>query len=233
MNEIIHILDDKEHYDAKTRAYMTMALGRFRTPEAEEALLKALRGVDDSEDPQLGIFLIWTLGNALGPSLRGSSPSEAEAISESQIASSPAGKRGGLLAMTSSEVARFLESKHDDLRKTAAYVLGALGDKKVTPALKRSLEDPVVDVKWNATLSLARLGDSSGKETLLEMLDRNRLRTIREMNEAEIEQVMTNAAKGLGLIQDAETRPILENLAKTDPSLKVRQAALTALNHPQ
>src|SRR3989338_7580323 len=53
MNEIIHILNDPAHYDAKTRAYMAMALGRFRAPEAEAALRKALREIDDNEDPKL------------------------------------------------------------------------------------------------------------------------------------------------------------------------------------
>src|SRR3989338_7118412 len=43
MNEVIHILNDKELYDAKTRGYMAMALGRFQTPEAEAALLEALK----------------------------------------------------------------------------------------------------------------------------------------------------------------------------------------------
>src|SRR3989338_7001045 len=30
MSEVIHILNDGKHYDAKTRAYMAMALSRFR-----------------------------------------------------------------------------------------------------------------------------------------------------------------------------------------------------------
>ena len=213
MNEVIHILNDREHYDAKTRAYMAMALGRFQSPEAEAALLRALEQVDDQEDPKLGIFLIWTVGNM-----------------EEALLSVPG--YPGTDSNASLAVVRFLESKHDELRKTAAYVLGALGDKKVTPALKRSLEDPVIDVRWNAALSLARLGDDSGKEILLQMLDRNRLRMI-QMNEVEIEQVMTNAAKALSLVQNDEARSVLEALAKTDSSLKVRQAALQALGRLQ
>ena len=145
MNEIIHILNDKEHYDAKTRAYMTMALSRFQNEDAKMALRKALRQTDDTEDPQLALFLMWAIGNFKDPE-------------------------------AAQEIARFLTSTHDDLRKTAAYVLGALGDKQVIPQLKRSLEDPVVDVRWNATLSLARLGDASGRDTLFQMLDRSHLR---------------------------------------------------------
>ena len=212
MHEVIHILNDKEHYDAKTRAYMAMALSRFQNDEAEAALRKALRGADDSEDPKLTLFLMWAVGNFKHPD-------------------------------AAQDVVRFLESQHDDLRKTAAYVLGALayGTRYVAAepvpavpgtvlfALKRSLEDSVVDVQWNAAASLARLGDNSGGEILLQMLDRNRLQNVQRLNEIEIERVMVNAAKALGLVHYSEAAPVLEKISKTDPNLKVRETALTAL----
>ena len=200
MHEVIHILNDKEHYDAKTRAYMAMALSRFQNDEAEAALRKALREADDSEDPKLTLFLMWSVGNFKHPD-------------------------------AAQDVVRFLESQHDDLRKTAAYVLGALGDKRVISKLKRSLEDSVVDVQWNAAASLARLGDNSGAEVLLQMLDRNRLRNVQRLNEVEIERVMVNAAKALGLVHYSEAVPVLEKISKTDPNLKVRETALTTLQH--
>ena len=40
---------------------------------------------------------------------------------------------------------------------------------------------------------------------------------------------MANAAKALGLIQDPEIRKTLEQLSKTDSNLKVRQAAMAAM----
>ncbi|MBI1977410.1 MAG: HEAT repeat domain-containing protein [Candidatus Omnitrophica bacterium] len=238
MNEVVHILNDEEHYDAKTRAYMAMALGRFQDPEAEMALRKALQAVHDSEDPQLPLFLMWAIAQKRGQ------VHQAESV--------PVPLEEG----AAQEVVRFLGSRHDDLRKTAAYVLGVIysrdkivGASFMTPddsagainraptivinGLKHALEDPVIDVRWNAALSLARLGDDSGREVLLEMLDRSQLKTTHHMNEVEIEQVMANAAKGLGLIKDQETQSILEGLAKTDPSLKVRQAAMNAMRNSE
>jgi HEAT repeat protein len=198
MNEVVHILNDKDHYDAQTRAYMAMALSRFRTPEAEEALKVALQAVDDSEDPKLTLFLIWGVGSF---------------------------ER----ADSAVEVARFLESEHDDLRKASAYVLGALRSEEVIPKLERALEDPVIDVRWNSALSLARLGSVSGREILLQMVDRKHLNQVDRLNEDEIERVMVNAVKALGLIRDSGIQKILEPLSQTDPNLKVRQAALSAI----
>ncbi len=60
MKEIIHILNDPDHYDAKTRAYMAMALSRFREPEAVETLRKRLT----QEEPDVQLYLIWALGNS-------------------------------------------------------------------------------------------------------------------------------------------------------------------------
>lgn len=198
MNEVIHILNDGEHYDAKTRAYMAMALGRFRSEESRAALKTALSKIDDEDDPKLTLFLMWALANYQNQN-------------------------------DAKDVFRFLQSLHDDLRKTAAYVLGVLNDREAIPELERSLEDSVVDVRWNSALSLARLGDNSGKDILFQMLDRTRLKSVHELKDPEIEQVMMNAAKAAGLILDDQIKQILEPISQTDPSLKVRQAAFAAI----
>ena len=217
MKEVIHILNDKDHYDGKTRAYMAMALARFQNPEARDALLEALRGTDDTEDPEVPLFIMWALGDVASRTPRSEVTDSLE---------------------VSNEVARFLESEHDDLRKGAAYILGVLDDESAAVDLKNVLDDPVADVRWNAALSLARLGDGSGLETLVEMLERERLTRVYGLGREEIERVMVNAAKGLGLVLQKGTVPekgdsplllLLTEVSKSDPSLKVRQAALAAL----
>ena len=200
MKEVIHILSDKDHYDAKTRGYMAMALGRFRDPAAEAALIQALREIGNEEEAELPIFLMWAIGNFENPD-------------------------------SAKEVAPFLESKQSDLRKTAAYVLGVLGNKSFVSKLKRSLEDPIEDVRWNAALSLARLRDESGANVLLQMLDRNNLSQTQQLRDSQIEPVMINAAKGFTLIRNPGAISVLEVVAKSDPNLKVRQAALAALTY--
>jgi HEAT repeat protein len=58
LKEVILILADPERYDAKTRGYMAIALGRSNDPAAREALIKALS--DESADVKL--YALWSLG---------------------------------------------------------------------------------------------------------------------------------------------------------------------------
>ena len=126
-----------------------------------------------------------------------------------------------------------LSHESADLRKVAAYVLGVLGDKKVVPRLKPLLEDPVADVSWNAALALARLKDGSGRDVLMKMLDRSSLSQNHSLSKDQIESVMTNAIRGLRELERADSLPILESLARSDESLKVRQTAIEAIKIQQ
>lgn len=123
----------------------------------------------------------------------------------------------------------FLSKDNAGLRKISAYVLGVLGDKEAKPRLRILLDDSVADVSWNAALSLARLGDDSGWNVLVKMLDRGALKLNHSMSEDQIEKVMTNAIKALAELGRSDSLPILESLARTDENLKVRQAALQAI----
>ena len=126
-------------------------------------------------------------------------------------------------------VEALLAHESPEVRKTAAYVLGALESTGSIAALQRTLTDPVEDVRWNAALALARFGNAAGYDVLRSMLDRERLSGHLRLNDAQIEGVMTNAARGLALIQRPESIKILETLSKRDRNLKVRQAAFDAL----
>lgn len=132
------------------------------------------------------------------------------------------------------DILPFLRDENPQFRKMAVYALGVLGDRQTVSSLIPLLEDAVEDVRWNAALSLARLGDDSGWQVLAKMLDRSIL-SANQMNDVEIEKTMINAAKGLALTKRQETIPILETLSKEDKSLKVRQAAMEALQyvHPE
>jgi len=125
-----------------------------------------------------------------------------------------------------------LESLGDEdpgIRKTAAYALGEIGERAALEPLAVMLEDPVADVRWNAALALARLGSGNAIPVLRQMVDRSLVSQVPEITPAQADDVMIGAVAALAALQDSGSRDLLESLAREDPSLKVRQAAIDAL----
>ncbi len=194
LKEIISVLADKDRYDAKTRSYMALALARFKSPDAEEALVTAAS--DSSEEVR--VHSVWALASM-----------------------------GATNAIP--EIRSLMKDESASVRKISAYALGGLSCKDCVSDLKVGLKDEASDVRWNSALALARLGDGSGADTLMGMLERDELENRYKMNEPAIEAVMTNALKGLALIKNAKSAKILASISKNDKNMRVRQTALTAL----
>ncbi len=120
------------------------------------------------------------------------------------------------------------QSEDSGARKMAAYVLGQLGDARAVPRLQVLADDRVADVRWNAAIALAELGDRSGLPVLRSMIDRQALARQAEISSDQAEAAMVNALKALALLKDPETLPQIDALAKSDPNLRVRDAARRA-----
>ena len=115
------------------------------------------------------------------------------------------------------------------MRKMAAYVLGKLGDRRAVPRLNVLLEDRVADVRWNAAIALASLGDGSGVAVLRSMIDRAALSRQARLSSDQVEAAMVNALKAFALLRDEGSLPLLEKVAREDPNLRVRDAARRAV----
>jgi HEAT repeat protein len=120
-------------------------------------------------------------------------------------------------------------SEDAGLRKMAAYVLGQLHDRAAAPRLQVLLGDPVADVRWNAAIALALLGDSSGLSVLRSVVDREALTRQATLSGDQAETAMVGALKAMALLRDAESLPLLEKVAREDPNLRVRAAAREAV----
>jgi len=121
------------------------------------------------------------------------------------------------------------DSRDPGIRKTAAFALGQLGDPGALPRLEVLVEDTVADVRWNAALAMTRLGSSKGLGVLEEMLDRNLGAQVPGITPEQQEDAMIEAVKALASISDPGSVEVLRRLSESDPSLKVRQAAIEAL----
>lgn len=125
-----------------------------------------------------------------------------------------------------------LEASHSEdsgMRKMAAYVAGKLGDRRVVARLQVLLEDRVPDVRWNAAIALATLGDGSGIAVLRSIVDRETLARQATLSGDQAETAMVNALKALAMLRDEGTLPLLEKVAREDPNLRVRDAARRAI----
>jgi HEAT repeat protein len=125
-------------------------------------------------------------------------------------------------------LAAALSDQDPGIRKTAAFALGELNDPSVVPSLRPLLDDAATDVRWNAALSLARLGSAEGVDVLESMLDRRLLAQVPDITREQQEEAMLGAIRALASLRDPRHRALFDRLAKDDPSLKVRQAAIEA-----
>ncbi len=130
------------------------------------------------------------------------------------------------------KVRPLLESEDAGVRKTAAFAAGRMEDGEAVPQLRKLLADPVTDVRWNAALALASLDDASGKDVLLGMCDREKLRATPGLSAEQQEDALLNGLRGLVLLKDPAARTLGARMADADPSLRVRREAKKILETP-
>ena len=126
------------------------------------------------------------------------------------------------------DLLRFVNDEDAGFRKSALYALGQMKDPRILKTLKIALDDGEADVRWNAALQLARRGDDSGERILGEMINRPFLETL-EMSEAQRVTAMVYSIRSIAALKLKKWRALIGTLKSSDVSMKVRQAAIEAL----
>lgn len=127
------------------------------------------------------------------------------------------------------DLLRLAAAEDAGLRKAAVHALGRFTAPEAEAAVEAALQDPAVDVRWNAAVALARRGDARGLPVLLQMLDRERLASMPELTPDQREDALMEAVRAAAALRDPQSRAALERARESDPSLKVREAARLAL----
>jgi hypothetical protein len=194
--------------------YLCRALGEFSVPEAAAPLLARAA---DSSDPQTAQAAV-----------------EALAVLSANLAA--AGRSFDDPAAVSAALLAASRSDSDALRSSSAFTLGVVGGAGAAERLAELAEDADEDVRYNATIGLARQGRETAWSGLAEML------ALPDSVPAEGDQkgqaeryrramIVVNALKGVGLLVDDTRQPppaaIAEAITKlaADPVPDVRSAA--------
>lgn len=143
----------------KLRVFVCRCLGEFEIPEGMNALISAMKKTDTESEIEIGRSAVESLSiliQNLGPeSQRENKELLAALIETSNIQAQNPG----------------LQIKIDQLRSTIGFALGVLGGEEAMTRLQGMLSDSFPNARFNAAAGLARHGDLSGKNVLLEMLD--------------------------------------------------------------
>jgi len=176
MREVIHILQDPSHYDAKTRSYMAIALAHFEEPEAAEALKKSLQNKE--EEAEVKLYDLWSLGvlkntdalSEIAPFLKSEN---ADLRKMAVYVLGAIGDKNAILSLQP-----LLNDAVEDVRWNAALSLSRLGNDSGFEVLLKMLdrqslilndalsELEIETIMINATKGLALIKRSESLETL-------------------------------------------------------------------
>ena len=197
---LVRAFAESDGDDPRVRRYLALAVGRLQSPPPD-AIGHLVAALDDP-DGETRISVIWALA-ALGD------------------------------ASVTLKLAELYVSDDAGIRKMAVYALGSLPGEAQLGTLRTALADPAPDVRWNAAAALARRGDRQSVPVLRRMLDRDYVeRTVTPSPEADnnlVGEVMVSGLEAVGLLRETTLRARVVELSRGDQSLRVRQAALEAL----
>ena len=120
-------------------------------------------------------------------------------------------------------------SDYQDERLAATMSLGFIGNHNSIPILKKLLYDNEANIRWDAAIGLAKMGNQACVPVLSNLLDREYLLTFPELNFEKISKVMMIAIEASSNIKDPVFESKLKDLSKADENLKIRNAAIKTL----
>jgi HEAT repeat protein len=121
------------------------------------------------------------------------------------------------------------DSDYSNERLAATIALVLIGDPESIPLLKNLLEDEEPNIQWDAAVALAKMGDSSGAFIIENLMDRHYLNAFPQVDEAEKNQAILVAIEVSSLLKQDRFETKLVSLAKSDENLRIRDAAMKAL----
>jgi HEAT repeat protein len=202
LQEQLDAVSDEEQA-IKLRMFLCRALGEFRTANVIPVLVTAANPERESADLDVCRAALQAL--AVYTSHQDGEYKNRDKVLKTVLEASRARSDGGTD-----------KKSYDELRSTAAFVLGVLGGTESLDRLALMLNDAHANTRYNAALGLARQGDGRSIPLLLEMLD--------PANDESAENEPTESAKSskrLAVIKNGIQGAA--KLAERNPQLQIKE----------
>jgi HEAT repeat protein len=129
-------------------------------------------------------------------------------------------------------ISRLMQDTETETERLSATIsLGMIGDSTAIPFLEILLEDEEANIRWDAAIALAKMGSNSGAYIIEGLLDRKYLNKFIQIDPVEQQKVLMVAIKTASILFDKRFEDDLISLSKNDADLKIRDAAIKALEN--
>ena len=115
-------------------------------------------------------------------------------------------------------------------RLSATISLGNMEDRSIIPILKNLLNDDEPNIRWDAAIALAKVGDASGSLIIDNLLDRKYYSQFTKVDSEEQVQAILVAIKVSNKIPSERFITNLMKLATLDHNMKIRDQAIKTLD---
>ena len=122
-------------------------------------------------------------------------------------------------------------SEFQVVRLASAISLGQIGDESSLPLLKNLLNDEEANIRWDAAIALAKMGNNSGSSIINSLLNRSYYKNFKEIDSWETEKAILVAIQVSSQLGSEQFKLNLLTLAKEDPNMEIRNAALKTLEN--
>ena len=107
--------------------------------------------------------------------------------------------------------------------------IGQIGDKNSLSLLKNMLDHEEVNIRWDAAIALAKMGDYSGRIIINDLLDRKYYDNYNNVDKWEQNKAIMTAVQISSQLKDPIFKKNLVLLARYDSNMNIRDAAIKTL----
>ena len=123
----------------------------------------------------------------------------------------------------------FLDHEDEHIRLQTVIAFGNIADPLAIEDLKKSLYDSQPNIRWDAAISLAKIGDDSGRDILLKLMEGKIFINFPEVDVREQDQARIVAIRAGVLLNDSIINNLIQELADKDENINIRKTAMEVL----